>query len=87
MDEELASGLKALMGFEEGTGSIEEVFGVTFTASQNPLIAASYSAENGSEGEQKQEQVIINDFPYNMLYSNISYVNATSITIIHARLL
>ena len=39
MDEALAAGLQALLDFEEGTGSIEEVFGVDFTASANPLLA------------------------------------------------
>ena len=48
-DSALASGLQALLDFEEGTGCIEEVFGVTFTASANPLLGfvqstASYGA-------------------------------------------
>lgn len=63
-DSALASGLQALLDFEEGTGCIEEVFGVTFTASANPLLgfvqsAASYNAlsrqasvaSDGGDGE------------------------------------
>lgn len=38
VDAELGAGLQALLSFEEGTGSIEDVFGVTFTASANPLV-------------------------------------------------
>ena len=37
-DAELAASLQVLLGFEEGTGSIEEVFGVSATASANPLV-------------------------------------------------
>jgi len=39
VDPELASGLQHVLQFEDGAGPIEEVFGVTFTASTNPLIS------------------------------------------------
>lgn len=55
-DSALASGLQALLSFEEGTGSIEEVFGVTFTASANPLLGFVQSAA-GSGGGSLSRQV------------------------------
>ena len=39
VDPELASGLQHVLQFEDGAGPIEDVFGVTFTASTNPLIS------------------------------------------------
>lgn len=39
MDADLARGLQSLLDFDEGAGAIEEVFGVTFTASENPLLS------------------------------------------------
>lgn len=41
MDPELAAGLQHVLQFEDGAGSMEEVFGVTFTASAHPLIPPS----------------------------------------------
>lgn len=38
VDNDLARGLRNLLEFPEGEGSIEEVFGITYTASKNPLI-------------------------------------------------
>ena len=40
MDSSLAAGLQALLSFEEGAGSIEDMFGVNFTASANPLLGS-----------------------------------------------
>lgn len=48
VDPELAAGLQALLTFQEGTGSIEDVFGVTFTASANPLVSSD--GEVGGSG-------------------------------------
>jgi hypothetical protein len=39
VDAELAEGLHQLMRFEEGVGPIEDILGVDFTASSNPLLA------------------------------------------------
>ena len=43
VDAGLARGLQQLLEFPEGMGLIEDIFGVTFTASINPLVARSYS--------------------------------------------
>ncbi len=40
VDSSLAAGLQALLNFEEGAGSIEDMFGVNFTASANPLLGS-----------------------------------------------
>jgi len=40
VDSSLAAGLQALLSFEEGAGSIEDMFGVNFTASANPLLGS-----------------------------------------------
>jgi hypothetical protein len=51
IDPELGAGLQALLNFEEGTGSIEDVLGVTFTASANPLV--DRSAGSGGAGQDE----------------------------------
>jgi len=56
-DSALASGLQALLDFEEGTGCIEEVFGVTFTASANPLLGFVQSAARYSSALSRQASV------------------------------
>ena len=38
MDGDLARGLKSLLEFPEGEGSIEEIFSTSFTVSKNPLV-------------------------------------------------
>ena len=43
VDSSLAAGLQALLSFEEGAGSIEDMFGVNFTASANPLLGSGDS--------------------------------------------
>jgi hypothetical protein len=59
VDPELAAGLQALLAFEEGTGSIDDVFGVTFTASANPLISSDgeVSGDTVASGEKGAIQV------------------------------
>lgn len=39
--------MQALLDFEEGGGSVEDVFGITFTASKNPLVS-NYSSSTSS---------------------------------------
>ena len=57
VDPELAAGLQALLAFEEGTGSIDDVFGVTFTASANPLISSDGEVSGSDGGEKGAVQV------------------------------
>lgn len=51
IDEQLARGLQTLLQFPEGSGQIEEVFGTTFTVSENPLLASSRHVDLIPNGE------------------------------------
>lgn len=65
-DNSLAAGLQALLSFEEGTGLVEEIFGVTFTASANPLLG------NTLREQRAPPQSVKVDDDYNIGYRSMS---------------
>eukprot|EP01038_Epipyxis_sp_PR26KG_P010000 gene10000-13455_t len=80
VDNQLAKGLQSLLDFEQGEGSLEEVFGTTFSASANPLIQSSLSSMSSSmmSHQQDNQHYIENNIHFFEEYSNTLNNNSST---------
>lgn len=77
VDEDLAKSMQSLLDFEEGDGSIEDIFGVNFTASANPLISSFQSSAIIDEEFDK-----LDGTPRSMNNNKTKIINAANVCII-----